>query len=175
MYQDNELNFDWRRSWRISMSISKFYLWSVVIALLFAFDPAAAQDEAPSDTRVALYYNYYLPRYTNTPLLIRRDCTCQLAYQTGIGVQKRLFLDGWLNFHTYVMGGTPGAGESHEQFGVRMEGQYRLERVAFLIGIHNEWNVDRPSNFPTTSRNGNDVGTTGLLETYIGITWWIVK
>ncbi|TAK08501.1 MAG: hypothetical protein EPO39_04310 [Candidatus Manganitrophaceae bacterium] len=175
MNQGKELNCNRQKSRGISVSISRFYFWSVVIALLFTFDPAAAQDDTPLDTRVGLYYNYYFPRYTNTPLLIRRDCTCQLAYQTGVGIQKRLFLDAWLDLHTYVMGGTPGAGESHEQFGVRMEGQYRLERVAFLIGIHNEWNVDRPSNFPTTSRNGNDLGTDGLRETYIGITWWIVK
>lgn len=148
-------------------------LFTIILPTLMV-DQAIAQDEAsPLDTRVGLYFNYYFERYTNTPLLIRRDCTCQLGYQTGIGIQKRFFSKMWLNLHPYVLGGTPGAGESHEQFGVRMEGQYRLDRVTFLIGVHNEWNVDRPSNFPTTSRNGNDVGTDGLRETYVGITWWI--
>ena len=145
-----------------------------VLVLTLRIDQTMAQDEAsPLDTRIGLYFNYYLDRYTNTPLLIRRDCTCQLGYQTGIGIQKRFFSRAWLNLHPYVLGGTPGAGESHEQFGVRMEGQYRFDRVTLLMGVHNEWNVDRPSNFPTTSRNGNDIGTDGLRETYVGITWWI--
>jgi|GEM_PF-3799790 len=158
---------------RIVSNVSKFFLWISTISLVLQVNTAVAQQStSPSDTRIGLYYNYYLPRYTNTPLLIHRDCTCQLGYQSGLGIQKRLIGDAWLSLHTYVLGGTPGVGESNEEFGVRLEGQYRLSHITFLVGLHDEWNVDRPSNFPPPGK-GADTGSEGLRETYVGFTWWI--
>ncbi|MBI3804143.1 MAG: hypothetical protein HY282_10325 [Nitrospirae bacterium] len=158
------------------MLLKKILIAILGFLILSGSDLATAEDSSSlADAQVRLYFNYYWSRYTNTPLLIRRDCVCQVGYQSGIGILAPLPMRFWLNFHTYVIGGTPGLGESNEQFGVRLEGQYHFERVTLLIGLHNEWNVDRPSNFPTTSENGQDVHTTGLRETYVGATWWIKK
>lgn len=146
----------------------------VGLLLLMPFGRAGAAEEgAQRETQVRLYFNNYLPRYTNTPLLIRRDCNCQLGYQQGIGVDTRFFNRFSFHLHGYALGGTPGMGESNEQFGARFEGQYHFNRFSFLVGHHGEWNVDRPSNFPNPSGEESEADTASLRETYIGVTWWI--
>ncbi|GEM_PF-6519915 len=151
-----------------------FGITSYVIISFFFHDQAAAEENAqPSDLRVGLYFNYYLPNYTNTPLLIRRDCTCQLGYQSGVVIQDRMFWRFWFNLHGYVLGSSPRPSKTPEQYGMRLEGQIRFNRFTIFLGYHGEWDIYRSSNFPTTSMKGNYISTGGLRETYIGITWWL--
>lgn len=163
---------------KILQSFAEFCHRRVVLACIILFilthliDHAAAEERSPpSDARVGIYFNYYLPSYTNTPLFIRRQCGCQLGYQTGVVVQSQMFWRLWFNFHGYVLGASPSIAQSPEQFGSRFEIHTRFDRFVFLIGHHNEWDIYRSSNFPTHSREGNYVSTGGLRETYIGITW----
>jgi len=144
----------------------------VVIAQLFLASPVLAEETPPPHrSRVGLYFNYYLPSYTNTPLFIRRQCGCQLGYQTGVVVQSPMFWRLWFNFHGYVLGASPSIAQSPEQFGARFEFHIRFERFIILFGHHGEWDVYRASDFPTHSREGNYISTGGLRETYIGVTW----
>lgn len=155
---------------------SAIYFCSIfsIIAQLFLINPALAEEVTPqSDVRVGLYFNYYLPSYTNTPLWIRRQCTCQLGYQSGVTIQDRLFWRTWFNFHGYVMGESPSLAQSPEQYGTRFEIHIRFDRFTFLIGHHNEWDIYHSSDFPIDSKKGNYVSTGGLRETYIGLTWWV--
>lgn len=148
------------------------YIVFLVFTQLLPTDPAAAEERSPpSDVRVGLYFNYYLPSYTNTPLFIRRECGCQLGYQTGVVVQSPMFWRLWFNFHGYVLGASPSLAQSPEQFGSRFEFHVRFERFIFLFGHHGEWDVYRYSAFPTHSREGNYISTGGLRETYVGVTW----
>lgn len=134
---------------------------------------ASAEERAPaSDTRVGLYFNYYLPSYTNTPLGIRRNCDCELGYQTGVLLQDRMFWRTWLNLHLYVLGAKPNLSHIPEQYGLRVEGQIRFRRVTLLVGHHAEWNIYQSSDFPIRSKDGNYISTGGLRETYAGVTWW---
>lgn len=149
-----------------------FYVISHLFTQLLIVDQVAAEERTPpSDVRVGVYFNYYLPSYTNTPLFIRRECGCQLGYQTGVVIQSPMFWRLWFNFHGYVLGASPSLAQSPEQFGSRFEFHVRFERFIFLFGHHGEWDVYRSSNFPTHSREGNYISTGGLRETYIGITW----
>lgn len=137
----------------------------------FLLSPAyAGEPGVPSDMRVALYLNYYFPDYTNTPLGIRRNCDCELGYQTGITLRDRLFWKVWFNFHGYVLGG-PGLSGAPEQYGTRFEGHLRFKRVTLLVGHRAEWNIDHPSDMPVNSKEGNYMSTGGLRETYLGLTW----